>query len=108
MLLDAIKTSAIDGRDAGEPSPNETTIQSAMKLIAEIPFPLVGRPDVSPFYGEIHVSWNVGTKQVVLICFPDRTPLVHHYQSMHGAASQHDIEYASPDRIAHWLRWLRA
>src|SRR5437763_16997150 len=90
--------------ECGEDAPNETTVQTAINLIAEVPFSVLGTPDVSPFFGEIHVLWNRGPKQIVLMCFPDRTPLLHHYLRIKDAPSVHDIENASPDRIAHWLR----
>lgn len=108
VLLEEISISApVEGAEAREPAPSHRTMITAMNFVAEIPFPLLGKPDVSSFHGEIHLSWNSGAKQVVLMFFPDRTPLIHHHQRTLGAASQHDIEEASVDRAAYWLRWLR-
>lgn len=110
LLVQAIGAAAlVNGNgDAGEPAPTDATINSAIDLITDVPFQLLGNPDISPFYGEIHISWMHGEKQVVLMCFPARQPLVHHYSRVPNAASLHDIEDASADRLVHWLRWLRA
>lgn len=107
VLLEAISSSAsLLSREPGEPAPSDAAIQGAMNLVAEIPFSLIGRPQLSPFFGEIHLSWSHGAKQVVLMCFPDRTPMIHHHERIQGAPSTHDIEEASPERVAFWLRWL--
>jgi len=107
-LVDGIFKAAQGNGGSGEPTPTEATVRSAIDLIAEVPFRLLGEPDVDPFYGEIHLSWTHGSKQIVLMCFPNRTPLIHHYLRAPGAASVHDIEEASVDRVAYWLGWLRA
>lgn len=107
QAIDAVALANGNG-DAGEPAPTEATINTAIDLITDVPFQLLGNPDISPFYGEIHMSWKHQGKQVVLMFFPGRTPLVHHYSRVPNAASVHDIEDASADRLAHWLRWLRA
>ena len=108
LLLDTVKKSVpVNEREAGEPAPNACTEEAAVNLVAQIPFSLVGHPDVSSFWGEIHLTWTSGAKQVVVMCFPDRTPLIHHYQRAANAPSRHDIEAATPDRVTHWLRWLR-
>jgi hypothetical protein len=110
LLVQAIgATALVNGHsDAGEPTPSEATIKGAIDLITDIPFQLLGNPDISPFYGEIHISWTFRARQVVLMFFPNRTPLIHHYLRVPNAASEHDIEEASADRVVHWLRWLRA
>lgn len=93
----------------GEPRPSAATLTTAIDLIAEVvPFYLLGDPDIDLFYGEIHLTWNKGQKQVLLMSFPNRGPLIHHYLRIPGAPSQHDIEAATPVRLAHWLRWLNA
>jgi hypothetical protein len=102
LLLAAIRMTV----SPDEPPPNEATIRTAESLIAEVPFHLVGDPDVSPFYGEIHLSWTSGAKQVILMFFPTRAPLIHHYQKT-PAASLHSIEDASIGGLVHWLSWLR-
>jgi len=94
--------------DTDEPAPTEATIKAATDLITEVPIQLLGNPAVSSFYGEIHISWAREGKQVVLMCFPARPPLVHHYSRVPNAASVHDIEDASAERLVRWLRWLRA
>jgi len=94
--------------DSDEPSPDEATMRAAINMIAEVPFRLLGDPDVSSFYGEIHLTWTKGPKQIVAMFFPHRTPLIHHYLRVPGAPSVHDIEDASGAQLAHWLRWLRA
>ncbi|MBZ5524127.1 MAG: hypothetical protein LAP21_17970 [Acidobacteriia bacterium] len=78
-----------------------------MNMIADVPFRLLGGADISPFYGEIHISWNRGSKQIVLMFFPSRTPLLHHYERIPGAPSVHGIEDASGESVTNWLRWLR-
>jgi len=110
LLVQAISATvrANGNGEAGEPTPTEATINSAIDLITDVPFQLLGEPDISPFYGEIHISWVNEAKQVVLMCFPNRAPLVHHYIRVPNAASVHDIEEASADRLIRWLRWLRA
>jgi hypothetical protein len=109
MFLDAIQLAAIPNGhgDAGEPVPTDDTVRTAKNLVAEVPFRLLGDPEINPFYGELHLSWTSGGKQVVLMCFPARDPLIHHYQRMLDAPSVHDIEPASPERLAFWLEWLR-
>ena len=96
-----------DAGEEGQPAPTAATIHKAMLLLAEVPFRLWGEPDVSPFYGEVHLSWVSGAKQVVLISYPERTPLIHHYKRTPNAPSEHGIEEDSPDLLAHWLRWLQ-
>ena len=110
LLVHAIGAAAQangDG-DAEEPAPAEATINTAIDLITDVPFKLLGNPSISSFYGEVHISWTQREKQVVLMCFPTRQPLVHHYSRVPNAASVHDIEDASAERLTHWLRWLRA
>jgi hypothetical protein len=94
--------------EPGELVPSEKTIDAAMHLIAEVPFRLLEGADVSPFFGEVHLSWSLGQKQIVLMVFPNRTPLIHHYLRIPGDKSEHNIETASSERITYWLRWLRA
>jgi hypothetical protein len=93
--------------EEGQPAPTPSTIQKAMLLLAEVPFRLWGEPDINPFYGELHLSWVFGAKQVVLISYPERTPLIHHYKRTPNAPSEHGIEEASAALLAHWLRWLQ-
>lgn len=109
LVVQAIKNSVLaSGNGAsGELAISETAAQSATNLIVGVPFRLLGDPDVSPFYGEVHLTWTQGPKQIVLMCFPNRTPLVHHYLRVPNAPSVHDIEEASPESLAAWLRWLR-
>jgi len=94
--------------EEGEPAPAEATRRAAKNLLAEIPSRLLGKPEISPFYGEIHVCWTRGTKQVILMCFPDRSSLVHHYLSVPNSAGEHGIEIASGESLLRWLRWLRS
>jgi hypothetical protein len=110
LLVDEIKAMASDNgeQEQNEPKPSKATVETASDLIAETPFWLLGNPDVSPFCSEVHLSWTAGPKQIVLMFFPNRTPLVHHYYRAPGAISEHGIERASADRLAYWLRWLRA
>lgn len=96
---------AIDDRDEGEPVPSMETIGTAACILTQIPFSLIGDFDVNPFYGELHLSWSAGNKQVVLMTFPDRTPLIHHYPSESEDVA---IEQATADRLAYWLAWLRS
>lgn len=110
LVVQAITgASVLNGNgDAEEPAPTEATIKTAIDLITDVPVQVLGSPTVSPFYGEIHISWAHKGKQVVLMCFPAQTPLVHHYSRVPNAASVHDIEDASAERLVHWLRWMRA
>lgn len=108
LLLYAVQWSVGFGeQEPGEPKPSQVTAMKAMNMIAEIPPDLVGSPDVSSFWGEIHLTWNAENRQVVVMAFPDRESLVHHYERIPNAPSRHDIELASRERVAHWLRWLR-
>ena len=109
LLLVAI-TNTLSGNGHGEgaePAPSDATVRTAIDLVAEVPFRLLGEPDISPFYGEIHISWTRGAKQIVVMCFPNRAPLLHHYLRVANGPSVHDIEEASSDGLANWLRWLR-
>jgi hypothetical protein len=110
LLVQNISAAAIANGNGGaeEPAPTEATINGAIDLITEVPFSLLGNPDISAFFGEIHISWKNGAKQIVLMFFPARPPLVHHYSRVPNSASVHDIEDASADRLVYWLRWLRA
>jgi len=111
MLVQAVGDAASSNGigEQGEPKPSPATVKTAIDLIAEVtPFSLLGSPDIDLFYGELHLNWDKGAKQVLLMCFPDRDPLIHHYLHIPGAPSQHDIEVATPVRLAHWLRWLNA
>ncbi len=102
LLLSRMQSAALNGTELGEPAPSDATVRNAINLIAEIPARLLGQPEVNPFYGEVHVSWQSGGKQVILMVFPNRTPLVHHYPE-----DEHSIEVASAERLTHWLNWLR-
>jgi len=110
LVVQAIMGGAVPNGngDADEPAPTEATIKVATDLITDVPVQLLGSPAVSLFYGEIHVSWKHEGKQVVLMCFPARPSLIHHYSRVPNAASVHDIEDAFADRLVRWLRWLRA
>jgi hypothetical protein len=108
MLMQSIGAVGLATDGDAEVPPSLSTIEEAMNLVVEIPFLLLGNPTVSSFYGEIHISWTKGGRQVALIFFPNRSPLVHHYHRAIGSPSTHDIEPASADRVAYWLRWLRA
>jgi hypothetical protein len=110
LFLEAIQFAATSNGhgEAGEPVPSADTVRIATNLIAEVPFRLLGDPEINPFYGELHLSWASGSKQIVLMCFPAREPLIHHYERMLNAPSVHDIEPASSERLAYWLEWLRA
>ena len=94
--------------DQDEPRPTRAMLEAAVDMVTDVPFNLLGEPEISSLFGEIHLAWAVGEKQLVLMFFPNRGPLIHHYLRMLNAASQHDIEEATADRLAQWLRWLRA
>ena len=110
LLVDCIRALAVTNghADVAEPRPTKETAWQASELISEIPLWLIGDPDVDSFFGEVHLSWTAGSKQVVVMCFPNREPLIHNYQRVPGYPSAHSIEAASVDRIAYWLGWLRA
>ena len=109
MILDAIRETA-SGSISGEeslPRPTEETVQAAMNLVSEVrPYRLLGDPSIDLFYGEIHLSWNEGARQVVLMFFPNRGPLIHHHRRSLCAPSEHGIDNGSAERLAYWLQWL--
>jgi hypothetical protein len=92
------------------PKPTNEAMAKAIKLIGLVkPDSLLGEPDVDTSYGEIHLTWMKGARQVVLMCFSDRDSLIHHHQRIKGKPSKHAIEKtASAKRLAIWLRWLHA
>jgi hypothetical protein len=92
------------------PKPTNEAMAKAIKLIGLVkPDSLLGEPDVDTSYGEIHLTWIKGTKQVVLMCFSDRDSLIHHYERIKGTSSKHAIEKTNhAKRLAFWLRWLHA
>jgi hypothetical protein len=101
LLLATIESEAKKGTELGEEPPTDETINKTLNLIAEIPARLIGQPSVSPFYGEVHISWgSPRDRQVVLMVFPNRAPLVHYYP---GGA----VEEATPTSLTRWLTWLR-
>jgi hypothetical protein len=102
-----ISAAALCNRDECSPPPPKATVDETISLIVELPPRLRGEFEVSLFYGEVHVSWTQGMKQIVLMCFPARGPLVHHYERIPGAPSQHGFENASAQSLGHWLDWLR-
>jgi hypothetical protein len=110
QVIDAILAiTTPEGNDnSDEPIPTHATARVAVDLIAEVPIQLLGDPDIGSFFGEVHVSWARGDKQIVLMAFPDRAPLVHHYVRIPNAPSEHGIEEGSADRLTNRLRWLRA
>jgi len=110
MLVQAIQETASSNGigEQGEPKPSPATVKAAVDTIAEVPFSLLGHPDIDLFYGELHLTWNQGPKQIILMCFPNRNALIHHYSRVPGQPSEHAIEDATPARLAHWLGWLNA
>lgn len=93
--------------DPSEPRPTRATRDQAIELIREVQQPrLVGRPDVDAFCGEIHLSWTDGDRQIVLMFFQNRGPLIHHYERIPNHESRHGIEDATADRLTQRLRWL--
>ena len=58
MLLQQVWQEPLDDRSEDEPVPSATTIGSAVSLIRNVPPALVEGYDVSPFYGELHLSWK--------------------------------------------------
>ena len=108
LILQALGATAEEAAGQhGESAASTAALKAAKNLITDVPFRLLGDPDVSPFYGEIHISWTHGLKQVLLMCFPNRAPLIHQYKRVQGRESEHSIEPASPDRLAYWLEWVR-
>lgn len=91
--------------EQGEPKPSRATVETAVDLITDVtPSCLLGDPNIDLFYGELHLIWNKGPRQVLLMCFPNRGPLIHYYLRIAGEPSQHDIEVATPARLAHcWV-----
>jgi len=104
LLLQELEPTSLHDGDKESVASTES-IKTAQILVTEVPFNLIGRPDVSPYYGEVHLTWRLGNKQIVLMCFSSRTPLVHHHPN---DPQESAIEEATGDRLSHWLRWLRA
>jgi hypothetical protein len=107
LLVEGLMAVQEGGQEPGEPAPTAETLRTAINIVTAVPFLLLGEPDISSFYGEIHMSWRRNGKQIVLMCFPGRTPLIHHYAGVAGVVGEHDIEEATAERLAIWLRWLR-
>jgi hypothetical protein len=103
VMQDISAISSNDTKDA-ELMASPGAIKTALDLIAEVPSTAIGRPDVSPYFGELHLTWRLGNRQVVLMTFPNRTPLIHH----HPLEDERPIQEANPDRLTHWLSWMRA
>ena len=108
VIADAIHV-AVD--EAGttpdnSPKPTNATAGEAIGLIGTIKDSLLGTPDVDTLNGEINLTWNNGTKQVILICFSGREPLIHHHQHIKGKPSKHGIEKATQKVLVRWLGWL--
>lgn len=114
LTLQAIAGSSdLLGNGNGNGEPDELTaskaaLQAATDLVVDVPFRFLEEPEVGFFYGEVHMSWTRGPKQILVMCFPNRGPLLHHYMRIPGRPSEHDIEDATAARLAHWLEWLRA
>jgi hypothetical protein len=91
----------------GNPKPTNAAITALTKLLAVVPASVLGEPDVDVFYGEIHLQWNKGNRQLVLMAFSkDKEPLLHYREGRKGKASRHDIEKATAKSLIKWLRWL--
>jgi hypothetical protein len=88
------------------PKPTNDAMAKAIHLIGSVKPSLLGTPDVEAYYGEIHLTWQEGRKQVILMCSADRDSLIHHHERVKGSTSKHGIEKASAKRLAYWLRWL--
>ncbi len=104
MLLQKLlnlRTQAED-REEGEPAPEERTLMLAGAFLAGIPPEIIGKPEVNPFWGEVHLAWRNNDKQVVLMCFPNRPPLVHHYPQK----GEPEVEAANSQTLNERLRWL--
>jgi len=104
LLVAKMEGPALTGVEAGEPVPDPSVIAQAKAIVAEIPTHLIRQPDVTPFYGEVHVSWRNSGKQVVLMTFPNRPPLVHH----HPSQGEPSIEGATSAVLQRWLVWLNS
>lgn len=107
LLSQFIEQASLESAHDGEQIPLDATRREAISLLAEVPLTMLGRPEIDSFYGEIHVHWAKGSKQIVLMCFADRSPLVHHHLRLPNAPSQHGIEVADGKSLVSWLRWLR-
>lgn len=89
------------------PRPTKEVMANAIHLIGSVRAALLGTPDVEAYYGEIHLTWQEGRKQIIVICSASRGALIHHYERVKGSTSKHGIEKASSKNLANWLRWLR-
>ena len=108
IIADRIHAAVEKSGNAPEdgPRPTNDTMAKTINLIGSVKESLLGDPDVDTSVGQIHLTWHKGSKQVILMSFPDRDPLIHHHHKIKGAASKHAIEKASTKRLANWLRWL--
>jgi hypothetical protein len=91
-----------------ETPPSAATKQKAMNLLLSIPYRYLGNLEIGAFCGEIHFQWVSGNRQVIVMCFPNRTPLLHHSARLPDAPKEHGMEAASAERIVTWLEWLQS
>lgn len=106
LLLEEVASLSAESGVSVEMTPLRIAQKNAKTLLAELPPSLLGDPDVGPFEDEVHLHWTKENKQIVLMCFPNRTSLVHHYLRVPNAPSEHGTEEASADELARWLVWL--
>jgi hypothetical protein len=108
QIADAIDA-AVDAAGStpdDSPKPTDSTKGETISLVGTVKDSLLGEPDVDTLNGEINLTWNKGTKQIILICFSGREPLVHYHQRIKGKPSKHGIEKATTKSLTHWLEWL--
>lgn len=89
-----------------EDQPSDAAKSEAIGLLLAIPKRLLGAPDIGAFCGEVHIQWVRRDRQVIVMCFSSRSPLVHHYERRPGGPSDHGVELARIERVAAWLEWL--
>ena len=96
-----------DSTPEGTPKPTNAAISAITKLLAVVPDSVLGEPDVDVFYGEIHLQWSKGARQIVLMGFSkDKDPLLHNYERVKGKVNRHSTEKATAKDLIKWLRWL--
>ncbi|MFI5422001.1 MAG: hypothetical protein ACHQ1H_13635 [Nitrososphaerales archaeon] len=99
--------------EAGEPRPSEQTRREIWEIIAtsEISIAKLNVVDISTFYGELHLTWETGRRQVTLVCGGSvgKTPKLHYYEGRDNQPTLHGlIPDVTGDVLMSWIRWLDA
>ncbi len=109
LIINKIQVAVMTAAGLDEEKRREAAplIRTAVNIVAGVrPIGLLDSPDADMDCNEMHVVWENGEKQLILMCFPARGPLLHQYERVPGRPSQHSIADATSDKLSDWLRWL--